>query len=125
MLDTLSQPITLFWLLLLGLAGGGVFGILNFLKKILSHYIFRLSFDIIGCLVNGALFIYGITVFNSGDLRFFLILAYVLGVVVERKTAGILFAKLLDSVYNSVAKFWQGRPKTKLGKIAFKYELSK
>jgi len=120
MLDTLSQPVTLFWLFLLGLAGGGVFGILKFFKKILSHYVFRLSFDIIGCLANGILFIYGITVFNSGDLRLFLIVAYILGVLIERKTAGILFAKLLDSVYNSVAKFLQGRPKTKLGKIVFK-----
>ena len=120
MLDTLSQPITLFWIFLFGLAGGGFFGILNFVKKILPHYAFCLSFDIIGCLVNGILFIYGITVFNSGDLRLFLIIVYILGVLTERKTAGILFAKLLDSVYNSVAKFLKGRPKTKLGKIVFK-----
>jgi len=71
-------------------------------------------------LANGILFIYGITVFNSGSLRLFLIIAYLFGVIIERKTAGILFAKLLDSVYNNVAKFWKGRPKTKLGKIVFK-----
>lgn len=120
MLDTLSQPIILFWLFLLGLAGGAVFGASSCLSKLFPHYVFRFIFDISGCLVSGILFVYGITVFNSGDLRLFLIVAYLLGVLVERRTVGILFAKLFDSVYNNVAKFIKREPKTKLGKIIFK-----
>lgn len=120
MLDTLSQPIIMFWLFLLGLAGGAVFGVFASLSKLLPHYVFRLIFDIAGCLANGMLFIYGITVFNRGDLRLFLIVAYLLGVLMERKTVGILFAKVFDSVYNNVAKFLKKEPKTKLGKILFK-----
>ncbi len=120
MLNTLSQPITLLWIFLLGLASGGVFGLFACMSKILSHYVFRLIFDIVGCLIGGILFIYGITVFNSGEIRLFLIVAYLLGILIERKTAGILFAKLFDSVYNSVAKFFRREPKTKLGKIVFK-----
>lgn len=120
MLNTLSQPIIMFWLFLLGLAGGAVFGLLKFFSKLLPHYVFRVIFDIIGCLISGVLFIYGITVFNSGALRLFLIVAYLLGVLIERKTVGILFAKVFDSVYNNVAKFLKREPKTKLGKILFK-----
>lgn len=120
MLNTLSQPLSAIWLLLLGLGGGAVFGMLAIFSKLFRHYIFRLIFDIIGCVACGILFIYGVTVFNSGEIRVFLIGSFLLGICIERKTVGILFAKLFDSVYNSVAKFMRREPKTKLGKILFK-----
>lgn len=120
MLNTLSQPLSMLWLLLLGLAGGAIFGILASLSKLFRHYIFRFIFDILGCVACGILFIYGITVFNSGEIRIFLVVSFLLGMLLERKTVGILFAKLFDSVYNSVAKFMKKEPKTKLGKILFK-----
>lgn len=89
-----------------GLILGCVWGLLNFLKLILKNnvvvnHILEIPFAV--------MFVLGFFVMlilkNYGEFRFYLFIAWCLGMFLERKTVGKLFAKLYFWLYNKFSKW--------------------
>ncbi len=120
MLDTLSQPITLLWFLLFGIFFGCCIGCVKNIRKLAKHIVWKWITDFLLSIACSALLIYSLTLFNYGEIRLYLLISFVLGVVLERYTLGILFAKLFDYMYNRLSKIHNKVLTTKLGRVIFK-----
>ena len=109
--ETLNQPHLLLTFLILGLVGGVVFDIGNFIKFLFSNKkVPSVILDIIQtalCLV----LIYVVNIkFNYGELRLFPFYVFLIAFLLERFTIGKIIAKIYLSCYNFfiklVKKLW-------------------
>lgn len=96
--------------------GAGV-GILNIIKSLFKHNlvvdnILDCLYSIFCCIVD----LFTLIEFNFGVLRLYLIVAFLLGMYIERKTLGKVFAKLLTWLYNKISKVIVTLRKTKIYK---------
>lgn len=76
--------------------------------------------DIFICLLFTGVFLLFINILNFGEFRAYLLLAYTLGFIIERKTLGKLFAKLHGLLYNGYKKQIASFKKTRMAKFLFK-----
>lgn len=81
---------------------GLIAGILQQIKKILSfdNLVLVNIWDFVHIVISGILYIVAINMFNYGETRFFTILAFLIGYVVEIKTIGKLVENIVKLVYN-------------------------
>lgn len=75
--------------------------ILNLLKKnkvvsIILDFIFSIGFSL--------LFIICLNVVNFGEFRIYLLLSYIFGFILERKTLGFLVDFIFEKIYNFIVK---------------------
>lgn len=88
---------------IIGLFPAFLLGIFNFFSLFFKHKkTYFIIFDIIFCLFFTSLFLLAVNILNYGEIRSYLLIAYVLGCVLERKTIGKLFAKLHILIYNTI-----------------------
>ncbi len=119
--ETLNQPTLLVIFLLLGLVGGLIFDLGNFVKFLfLNKKIPCVILDFLetsACL--GLLFLVNLK-FNFGSIRFFPLVCFLFSFVVERFTLGKLIAKIYLSCYNLLKKLnkriWRKRKNAKADK---------
>ena len=104
-----------------GVLLGAVWGILNFIKlllknKVIINQIIEIPFAV--------LFILGFFVMlilnNYGEFRLYLFCSWCLGIFIERKTVGKLFAKLYFWLYNKISNGLSLLKKTKIAKRVLK-----
>lgn len=76
--------------------------------------------DLVCVCIMGSFFFVAEFKFLDFKIYGFGILAYILGIIIERSTLGFLLAKYFSYVYNWVKKIASKKPKTKLGKRLLK-----
>ena len=103
--------------LLLGIVIGIAIGLFNHIVLFFkNNKIVRFILDLILPILSGFVFLYLANKYNMGEIRWFLLLAVIIGIYFERKTLGKLFALIISKLYN---KYVEGRKKffsTKLGR---------
>lgn len=107
--------------LLIGVGLGATYGVLNFIKllfknNIIVSNILNLVYGL-GC---GIVALVTTINLNFGQFRWFVVLGFVLGVVIERKTLGKLFAKIFLWLYNKLSKCLSALKNTKVVKKILK-----
>lgn len=86
--------------LLLGFVVGASIGISNHIVLFLSkNKVVRFALDLILPIVSGFAFLYLANIYNMGEIRWFFVLAVILGLYIERKTIGKLFAIIFSKLY--------------------------
>lgn len=107
-------------ILLAGFIIGIMYGIIKIPTKIKNNYIYQIFTDIFFVIMTTFIFILLINIINLGEIRLFLIIGYILGIIIERITLGKLFAKGFVWVYNKLSCKIKVATKSKLGRIIFK-----
>ncbi len=96
------------WLLALifggiGIISGIAVGIINLILILLGRKKWvEVICDIISCILITTVYIIIINAFNWGQSRIYLLIFFLLGILLERKTLGKLFAKLYHKLYNLI-----------------------
>ncbi len=112
--------------LAIGVGLGATYGVLNFVKMIFKNNIIIsniLNFVFgVGC---GIVALLATINLNFGQFRWFIVLGFVLGVIIERKTLGKLFAKIFLWLYNKFSKWISALKNTKVVKKILKWEMEK
>ena len=104
----------------IGFLMGILYGIINAPNLIKKRLPFRIIVDLIFTMICSIIFIISINLVNLGEFRFFLIIGYLLGILLERITLGKLFAKGYKIVYNSIVNLFKRFANSGLGKVIFK-----
>lgn len=101
----------------LGILIGAEIGFCNHIVLFLKNNIcLRFVLDLILPVFSGFLFLNLVIKYNMGEIRWFLVVAVVCGIYVERKTIGKLFAHITSKVYNKYVEKKKKFFSTKLGK---------
>ncbi len=110
-----------FIFLAFGILLGVIWGILNFIKLLLkNNIVVSQILEAHFAVVNVFGFFIALINFNFGEFRFYLLVAYVVGFILERKTLGKLFAKVYYWLYNKLKSGAIRLKKTKLVKRVLK-----
>lgn len=104
----------------IGIAVGIVFGICKLINVFVRSKILQFVTDLMATLFGGIVYLILINKLNMGIMRLYLIVAFVLGIVLERLTLGKIFAKLYKKLYNVLEKLNTNFKQTKVGKFIFK-----
>lgn len=116
MLDTYPQIILALIFLGIGIGIGVVIGTMKLLSILCNNNAFvKGILDCLACIVTTITYLYLVNAVNWGEHRLFIILAYIVGIFIERKTLGKLFAKLYYKLYTIIAIRINKLSKTKLG----------
>lgn len=102
---------------LVGIILGTIYGLINIVKAVfrnnfITNNIIDFLYSILFCLVC----LYTLIQFNFGQVRLYLIVAFIFGFYLERKTLGKVFAKLEHWLYNKLGKVKISLSKTKIYK---------
>ena len=104
-----------------GLASAFVFDILYLIQLIFKNkQLVIIVCDIVSTLVLGCVAIVLNTTLNMGIVRGHLVLSFIFGATIERKTLGKLFAKYLKKLYNWLVKVINHAKKSKAYSTLFK-----
>lgn len=107
--------------LMLGFLSGVLYGICKFINVLFNYNtIILIITDIIFSIISGFSFTNAINFYFFGKIRLYIVVIFLLGLYLERKTLGKLFAKLYFILYNVGRKSMERFSSTKLGKIIFK-----
>lgn len=88
----------------LGIVSGIIYDILHPNIAIFKHKAYTIVCDIVCTILSSIALLIGINLVTLGRYRLYLIVAFVLGYYIERKTMGKLFAKIYRFVYNLLSK---------------------
>ena len=116
MLETHPQFVLFLFFWGFGFGCGILIGITNLIYTITDKKkLILIIFDIVSCLVSSIIYIIIINHFNWGEHRLYLLFSFVLGIFVERKSIGKLFANLYNKLYNFIVQKLNIASKTKFG----------
>lgn len=104
----------------IGFLLGVFYGIINIANRIKRLLLIQIICDLIFSIVAFGTLIIFVNIINMGEMRFFLIMGYIIGFTLERITLGKIFAKGYLNVYNKLCKLWKKFLTSKLGKVIFK-----
>jgi len=107
-------------LMFFGFIIGVLYDILNTPTTIKKNTPLQIVIDILFVCIFSALFLLIINIVNDGEIRFFLIIGYILGFIIERISLGKLFAKLLKNMYTFIIRCIKSFSKSKFGRMIFK-----
>lgn len=107
-------------MLLIGLIMGCFYGLLSIATTIKKRLTFQIITDLIFTLTTTVTFLIAINYINMGQFRFFLLLGYCLGIILERITLGKLFAKGYKFVYTIIVKQLKRFASSQFGKVILK-----
>lgn len=93
---------------------------LTILRMFKNRIIVKNILDFIFAGVFATLFFISLNYFNFGQFRLYLLIIFTLGVILEHKLMGKLFAKTTSVVYNIVVKLIAKFKTTRIAKILFK-----
>lgn len=115
--ETLKQSFvflgTIYFGILAGIVRDFCLFVFNLFKK---NKIVKLILDILFMIIISILFILCLNVVNYGEFRLYLLLSYILGFVVERKTIGYLVDFIFQKIYNLIVKGIKKLSQTKIFK---------
>lgn len=107
--------------LLFGVISGAIYGVLNMVVVgFKNNIVLKNVLDGLFMLIFAGLLFYCLNAFNYGAFRMHLLITYIVGFLLERKTIGKLFAKLFLLVYNYIVKTIKKFKQTKPGVFLFK-----
>ena len=110
-----------FYFFILGLLSGALYGVLKFVVFIFkNNIVIQIISDLIYSLGVGSCFVIATNQYMYGEIRAYIVAIFILGIYLERKTLGKLFAKPYLMLYNGARKSILSLKDTKLGKIIFK-----
>jgi hypothetical protein len=105
----------------LGFLLGAVYDIVYFLKlTVKNNFIVSNILNFVYVCFYGLVVLGSVINFNYGQFRLFLVLSFVLGTLLHRKTLGKIFAKIFLCLYNKLCKGLKTLTKTKLVKKVLK-----
>lgn len=105
----------------IGLLCGAIIGIGNHIVvSFKNNLVVRIILDIITTFAVSVVFVYLNHLFFYGEIRLHLLAFFLLGMYIERKTLGKLFAKLFLMLYNWVSMGYIKFKNTTLGKFITK-----
>ncbi len=93
-----------------GIISGVVFELFYAIRA-LSNFTYILTFvlDLVAVLFSAFMFVFCVYTYNSGIIRLYLILAFLLGIFVTKISLGNLVAKFVNSIYNYIIKLAEKR----------------
>lgn len=118
--ETLKQSYIFLGSLYFGLICGLFKDFNIFILKILkSNKIANIILDILFSTIFALLFILCLNIVNFGEFRIYILLSYIFGYAIERKTLGFLVDFILKKIYNFFRKIFICFSKSKLIKRIF------
>ncbi|MBE5735390.1 MAG: hypothetical protein E7361_02975 [Clostridiales bacterium] len=116
MLNTHPQWLLAIIFVIGGIVCGMTIGILQMIHILLGKRKWvQTIVDIICCIIATIIYIIVLNLFNWGEHRMYLLIAHIIGIFVERKTLGKLFAKLYYKLYNLIVNKMRKVSNSKLG----------
>lgn len=91
-----------FIMFLFGIIIATIYNLLNICNYVKIRMFNQIIVDIIIFVIGTLTFIILINKINMGDIRLFLLIGYLLGIIIEQITLGKLFAKIIKKVYNKI-----------------------
>lgn len=116
--ETLSQPLIFLVVFGIGFGCGFVFDLRNYIHFLCNkNKIVGIVLDVISSIVCCLIFLLSVLNFNFGQVRFYLILSFILGLILQRFSLGYIIAKFFIWCYNLfkkvILKINYGKPKKK------------
>lgn len=108
-------------LFLFGILAGIIYSLFHPNIAIFKNKIFIIVSDTITTIISGTLLILATNIVNFGIYRLYLIISFMIGYYIERKTIGKMFAKINCFVYNLLSKVISFVCKTKIYKLITKW----
>lgn len=102
--QTLFQGKVFLIMLYYGIISGLILEIKILTCKIFNSKLLNILLDFVIGIIFGFLFIKSVNMFNYGEFRIYLLIAYCIGIIIEHKTLGNLVEKLLVNIYTLFAK---------------------
>ena len=119
--ETLLQAQIFLCLFYFGAICGIVYTLFKLINKSFNNQkVLVFVTDLIFCIILTFAFIFACNMFNYGEFRFYLLLAFFLGLVIEQKTIGFLVEKFFKFVYNNLVKIFNKLKTTKIFKRILK-----
>ena len=120
--ETLSQPLVFLVVFAIGFGSGFVFDLRNYIHFLCNkNKVVSVVLDVVATVVCCLVFLFAILNFNFGEMRLYLILAFILGLLLQRFSLGYIIAKFFVWWYNVlkkvVSKINYGKPKKKQEKV--------
>lgn len=98
--ESLNQPINFLYLFLAGFLAAIVFDAAKYLTFLCNNNkVMQKIFDCLSVCFAGFVFFAACLVFNFGQFRFYLLCAFLLGILTERITLGLSLAKICKFCY--------------------------
>lgn len=103
--QTLLQGKLFLIFLFFGIIIGALYECVFLLHNIFKNKIIDFFLDLAYGIIVSILFIFITNLFNYGEFRFYLLLSYILGFIILRKTVGYLVRKMIKFVCNKIKHF--------------------
>lgn len=87
-----------------GIISGFILELKLVLSGIFKSKIFNLLTDFLIGIIFGYLFIKSMNLYSFGEFRFYLLLAYFLGLFIEHKSVGFLIRNVIKCIYKFLSK---------------------
>ena len=99
--ETISQSLIFLYILLIGIGCGLVFDARNYVTFLCNrNKVVGIILDFVCGIIISAIFLLSVLWLNYGQMRFYLILGFGFGILLERFTFGNFIAKLSLKCYN-------------------------
>lgn len=99
--ETVSQPLNFLFIFFIGLGSGLIFDVFRYLNFLCNkNSVIEKIFDFISVVICGGVFFLSVLELNYGEFRFYLLLSYLLGILLERFSLGLFIAKICSYCYN-------------------------
>lgn len=106
--ETLYQSQIFFMMLYFGIIGGVLFEVKNLIRHIFfDNKIISFVVDSVFMFLCAIIFVYAKNLLNFGEFRLYLLLAFVIGIVLEHFSIGFLVEKLFFLMYNKSIKLYR------------------
>lgn len=103
--ETLSQPLIFAVISLIGFSSGLIFDLRNYICFLFAkNKIVSITLDVVATILVCLIFLIGNLYFNFGEFRVYVILAFIIGLLIERVTLGIIVGKICSWCYNKFRK---------------------
>ncbi|MBQ7352031.1 MAG: spore cortex biosynthesis protein YabQ [Clostridia bacterium] len=109
-----------FLMLGIGILFGIIYDLLSTLPNIFQKLWIRILIDFIFSILYCLGFIILINFINLGEFRWYLIVGYILGTIIEQITLGNLFAKGVKYLYNKLVVCMKKFKSTRIGRFLLK-----
>jgi hypothetical protein len=116
--ETLTQPAVFFIILVIGIACGIIFDLRSYIVFLCANNkVVTIILDILSVLLSSIIFYLCVLGLNFGEFRFYIVLSFLLGILLERFTLGLFVAKISSWCYNKfkmlISKVFHGRKNEK------------
>ena len=99
--ETINQPLNFFIIILIGFFCAFIFDISRYFYFLCNkNKIIEKINDILSIIICFCIFFISILILNYGEFRFYLLLGFILGIILQRITFGKIIAKIAKKCYD-------------------------